>query len=57
MVGGKWYVWVRGEVHTGVWLKNLREKGQLQDLGGNGSVTVIIKIEETAAWTRFIRLQ
>ena len=28
-----WHVWERGEVHTGFWWGNLRERDHLVDLG------------------------
>ena len=28
-----WHVWKTGEVHTGFWYGNLREREHLQDIG------------------------
>jgi len=28
-----WHVWGRGEVHTGFWWGNLRERNHLEDIG------------------------
>jgi len=33
-----WHVWGRGEVHSGLWWGNLRERGHLKDPGVNGRV-------------------
>jgi hypothetical protein len=34
---GRWYVWGRGEVHTGFWWGDLREKS-FKDLGVDGRI-------------------
>jgi hypothetical protein len=33
-----WYVWGRGEVHTGFWCGNLRERDHLRDLSVDGNM-------------------
>ena len=33
-----WYVWGTGEVHTGFWCGDQRERGHLEDLGVYGSM-------------------
>ena len=33
-----WHIWETGEVHTGFWCGNLRERGHLIDLGMGGRV-------------------
>jgi hypothetical protein len=33
-----WHVWVRGEVHTGLWWGNLMEGGHLEDPGVDGRI-------------------
>ena len=33
-----WYVWGRGEVHTGFWWGNLRERDNLEDRGVDGRI-------------------
>jgi hypothetical protein len=37
-----WHVWGTGEVHTGFWWGDLRERDLLEDLGvdGMGSITL-----------------
>jgi hypothetical protein len=36
------HVWGRGEVPTGVWWENLRERDHLEDLGVNGRILKLI---------------
>jgi hypothetical protein len=33
-----WYVWKTGEVHTGFWWGNLRERYHLEELGVDGMI-------------------
>jgi len=33
-----WHLWERGEVYTGFWLRNLRERGYLGDPGVDGMI-------------------
>jgi len=33
-----WHVWGRGEVHTGFWWGNLRDKNQLEDVDIDGRI-------------------
>jgi hypothetical protein len=33
-----WHVWVRGEVHTGLWWGNLREGDRLKDPSVDGRI-------------------
>jgi hypothetical protein len=33
-----WHVWETGEVHTGFWWGDLRERDHLQDLGIDGRI-------------------
>ena len=35
---GMWHIRETGEVHTGFWCGNLRERGHLVDLGIDGSL-------------------
>jgi len=34
----QWHVWGRGEVYTGFWWGNLRERDHLEDLGVDGRI-------------------
>jgi hypothetical protein len=36
-----WHVWGRGEVDTGLWWWNLKERDHLQDLSVSGRVMLI----------------
>jgi hypothetical protein len=36
-----WHVWRRGEMHTGFWRRNLRERDHLEDIGVD--VRIILK--------------
>jgi len=33
-----WHIWWIGEVHTGVWWGNLRERSHLEAISVNGSI-------------------
>jgi len=33
-----WHVWETGEMHTGFWWGNLRERDNLEDLGVDGRI-------------------
>jgi len=33
-----WHVWETGEVHTGFWWKNLKERDHFEDLGVDGRI-------------------
>jgi hypothetical protein len=35
-----WHVWGTGEVYIGLWWKDLKEGGQLEDLGVNERIIV-----------------
>jgi hypothetical protein len=35
-----WHVWEIGKVHAGFWWGDPREKGHLEDLGGDGRITL-----------------
>jgi hypothetical protein len=35
-----WHVWGRGEVHTGFWWGDLRERDRFKDLGVNGRIVL-----------------
>jgi hypothetical protein len=35
-----WHEWWRGEVYTGFRWGNIRERGNLEDLGANGRVII-----------------
>jgi hypothetical protein len=54
-----WHVWGRGEVHTGFWWGDPREKDRMQDLGVDGRVILkrIFKRWNEEAWTGLLRLR
>jgi hypothetical protein len=33
-----WHVWEKGEVHTGLWWGDLRERDHLEDIGVDGRI-------------------
>jgi hypothetical protein len=35
---GMWQVWMRAEVHTGFWWRNLRKKDNLEESGVDGRI-------------------
>jgi hypothetical protein len=37
---GIWHVWGTGEVYTGFWWENLRERDHLENLGVDGRITL-----------------
>jgi hypothetical protein len=43
---GTWQVWVAGEVHTGFWWGNLRERDNLEDLGVDESVILKLVFQD-----------
>ena len=43
-----WHVWGRGEVHTGFWWGNLRERDHLKDPGVDGRI--ILKWMREFGW-------
>jgi hypothetical protein len=47
------HIWDTGEVHTGFWLRDLREKGHLEDLGVDGRI-IFKWLRKT--WNRMARI-
>jgi hypothetical protein len=45
-----------GEVHTGFWWRNMKERGQLEDLGMEGRIIIkcLLGRWDEKAWTGFI---
>jgi len=35
---GTWHLWKMGEIHTGFWWGDLRERAHLEDLGIDGGI-------------------
>jgi len=53
---GMWYVWGRGEVHTGFLWGTLMERNHLEDSGFSGKITLkkILKKSVERGWTGLI---
>jgi hypothetical protein len=51
-----YYIWVRGEVHTGFWWGNVRERDHLKDPGIDGRITLkwIFEKWDGESWTGLI---
>ena len=41
---GIWHIWGMGEVHTGVWWGNLRERSHLEALSADGSIILTLRL-------------
>jgi hypothetical protein len=54
-----WHVWERGEMHTGFWWGNMRERNHLEGLGIDGSIILkwIFKEWDGETWTGLIWLR
>jgi len=54
-----WRVWERGEVYTGFWWGNQRERNSLEDPGVDGRVILswIFRKCDVGAWTGLIWLR
>jgi hypothetical protein len=54
-----WQVWETGEMHTGFWWGDLRERDHLKDLGTDGRIILklIFKKQDGEAWTGLIWLR
>jgi len=51
-MGGACSVWVRGEVYTGFWWGNLRERGHFGDPGIDGEDNIRMALQDVGLWTR-----
>jgi len=51
-----WQVWGRGEVHTGIWWGNMRERDHLGDLDIDGMIILklIFSKWDGVAWTKLL---
>jgi hypothetical protein len=48
-----WHVWGTGEVHTGFWWGDLRERDHLKELGVDGRIIlklILKKLDGEAEW-------
>jgi hypothetical protein len=55
---GTWHIWRRGEVHTGFWWGDLRERDHLEDLGICGIISKwILEKLDWRAWTGVVQLR
>jgi hypothetical protein len=45
-----WHVCERGEVHTGFWSKNLKERDHLEDLGEAGRIIIKWFFKKYSHW-------
>jgi hypothetical protein len=54
-----WHIWGTGEVHTGFWWGDLRERDNLEDPGvdGENNIKMIFKKWDGEAWIRLIWLR
>jgi hypothetical protein len=54
-----WHVWGRGELHTGFWWGDLRERDHVEDLDVDGRSILrwVLKKWDGEAWTRLIWLR
>jgi hypothetical protein len=50
------HVWGRGDVHTGYWWGNLRERDNLEHLGTDRRIILklMLKIWDRRRWTGFV---
>jgi hypothetical protein len=56
---GQRHIWETGNMHTGVWWKNLREREHLENVGINGTIIIsnTFKNLDAEAWSGLIRLR
>ena len=53
-----WHVWGRGEMHTGIWRENLRERSNLKTYAYMLVYNIKMDLQEmTRAWTGLIWLR
>ena len=52
-----WHVWGRGEVDTGLWLGNLRERERLEDPGVDGILKWMFRKWDGETRDELIRLR
>jgi hypothetical protein len=58
-MGGHVVLWRKGEVHTGLWKGDLRERDQLEYAGVDGRIILkwFLKKKDWEAWTGLIWLK
>ena len=54
-----WHLWGRGELHTGFWWEDMRERDRVEDLGVDGRSILrwVLTKWDWESWTRLIWLR
>ena len=49
-----WHVWDRGEINTGVWWENLKERDDLENLGVLENIKMALRKQDAMTQTGFV---